>query len=56
MADFLINAGLLAVILVTSALATNLYVKWAYNRCASCGALNAKRRSQCRMCSEPVGG
>jgi hypothetical protein len=56
MADFLINAGLLAVILISSALATNLYVKWAYNRCAACGALNAKRRSRCRTCSEPVGG
>jgi len=56
MADFLINAGLLVLILGSSAAATNLYVRWAYNRCAGCGSLNAKRRDLCRVCRQPLAG
>ena len=48
--DWAINIALLLFILGSSAAATQLYVKLAYYKCASCGALNAKRRTQCRIC------
>lgn len=51
MGDWAINIALLLFILGSSAAATQLYVKLAYYKCASCGSLNAKRRTQCRICS-----
>ena len=53
--DLLINAGLLVLILGSSALLTNAYTRRAYNRCSRCGSLNAKRRSECRTCGQPIG-
>jgi hypothetical protein len=48
--DTLLSVAVLVVILVLSALITNWFARTMYNRCASCGTLNAKRRAQCRAC------
>jgi hypothetical protein len=48
--DTLLSIGLLAVILIVSALITNWFARTMYNRCPSCATLNAKRRAQCRSC------
>ena len=42
MLDFMINAGLIVLILGTSALATKAYAGAMYNRCPECATLNAK--------------
>lgn len=52
--DTLLTIVVLGGILVLSAVFTNLYARKMYNRCANCGALNAKRRSHCRICGEPL--
>ncbi|HEX8175316.1 MAG TPA: hypothetical protein VF543_09360 [Pyrinomonadaceae bacterium] len=44
----------LAAILIVSALITNWFARTMYNRCGSCGTLNAKRRSQCRACDREI--
>jgi hypothetical protein len=54
-ADFLINIALLVVILGSSALLTNAFTRRMYYKCARCGSLNAKRRTQCRICQAPIG-
>jgi len=53
MLDFMINAGLIVLILGTSALATKAYASAMYNRCPECATLNAKRRPACRTCGHP---
>ena len=53
--DILLTIGVLGGILVLSAIVTGAFTRAMYFRCAGCGALNAKRRSQCRVCSEPIG-
>ena len=50
MYDFLLNAGLIILILGTSAVATKAYAGAMYNHCPECSTLNAKRRSACRTC------
>jgi hypothetical protein len=55
MKDTLISLALLIAILGGSAVFTQFFTRKMYNRCRKCGALNAKRRSQCRVCGEPVG-
>lgn len=55
MLDFLANAALLLLILGTSALATKAYANAMYNKCPACSSLNAKRRSECRICGEAIG-
>lgn len=52
--DFVLNAGLLIVIVGSSAWLTNAYTRRAYYRCAKCRNLNAKRRTHCRICGEPL--
>ncbi|MEW6735658.1 MAG: hypothetical protein AB1489_30485 [Acidobacteriota bacterium] len=42
---------LLAAILLVSAIITNLFARAMYNRCQHCHALNAKRRTHCRICN-----
>jgi uncharacterized OB-fold protein len=37
-----------------SAIITNWFARTMYNRCESCGTLNAKRRSQCRACEQEI--
>jgi len=49
--DLLILAGFMVLILGSGVIATNIYCQIAYNRCTACGALNAKRRSECRKCA-----
>ena len=50
MLDILILAGFMVLILGSGVVATNLYCKIAYAWCDACGAMNAKRRSNCRKC------
>lgn len=54
MLDLLILVGFMVLILGSGVVATNIYCQIAYNRCPTCGALNAKRRSVCRKCSAPI--
>lgn len=54
MLDLLILVGFMVLILGSGVVATNIYCQIAYNRCPTCGALNAKRRSVCRKCSAPL--
>ena len=48
------SALVLVAILGASALITNWFARAMYNRCASCGTLNARRRTQCRQCARPI--
>lgn len=50
----LLGFALLAAILIVSALITNWFARTMYNRCAQCGTLNAKRRTQCRACEQEI--
>jgi ribosomal protein S14 len=52
--ELLINLLFLAVVLGGSALITQWFTTKMYNRCSRCGGLNAKRRSQCRLCGNPL--
>jgi uncharacterized OB-fold protein len=52
--DTLLSIFVLVVILVFSAFITNWFARTMYNRCASCGTLNARRRSACRSCGNPL--
>ena len=52
MGETLLNAVVAVGILGGSLVLTNLFVRKMYYRCRKCGTLNAKRRSQCRMCGE----
>jgi len=54
MKDTLLSLAVFVGILILSAVVTQLFARKMYNRCRRCGALNAKRRSQCRMCGEPI--
>ena len=55
MGETILGFLVVAAILIGSALLTHLFTRAMYNRCPSCGALNAKRRTRCRICSHPVG-
>ena len=50
MKDTLLSIFVLGAILVVCAVITNWFARTMYNRCASCGTLNAKRRAHCRSC------
>ena len=54
MKDTFLGVALLAGILVLSAVFTQLFTRKMYNRCPRCKNLNAKRRSHCRICGEPL--
>lgn len=54
MRDTLLGVAVLAAILIVSALITNWFARTMYNRCPACGTLNARRRSNCRACEEPI--
>lgn len=54
MLDLLILAGFVVLILGSGVVATNIYCQMAYNRCSACGAMNAKRRGECRKCSAEI--
>jgi hypothetical protein len=52
--DTLLTIAVLGGILVISALFTNLFTRKMYYRCAECRNLNAKRRTHCRICGNPL--
>ena len=52
MKDTLLSILVLAAILAASALITNWFARTMYNRCQSCGTLNARRRLECRACNQ----
>ena len=54
MKDTLLSAVVFVGILGLSAVVTQLFARKMYNRCNQCGNLNAKRRSNCRICGEPI--
>jgi ribosomal protein S27E len=48
--DTLLTIAVLGGILVLSAVFTNWFTRKMYYRCSDCGNLNAKRRTNCRIC------
>lgn len=52
--EMLLNIALAVVILGGAFLLTHFFARWMYITCTSCGTLNARRRSQCRKCAEPL--
>lgn len=52
--DTLLTIAVLGGILVLSAVLTNLFTRKMYYRCADCRNLNAKRRTHCRICGNPL--
>lgn len=54
MKDTLVSLVLLLVILGGSFWLTQLFARKMYNRCSRCGNLNAKRRTNCRICGEAL--
>ena len=52
MRDALLSVLVVVVILGASALVTNWFARTMYNRCRSCGTLNARRRLECRACNQ----
>lgn len=54
--DVLITIAVLGGILVISAVLTNLYARAMYFKCRECRALNAKRRTHCRICGRALAG
>jgi hypothetical protein len=54
MSEILINLSFLIVIFGGSALITQWFTGKMYNRCSRCNGLNAKRRSECRLCGNPL--
>jgi len=49
-----LNAAVLIAILGVSALITGWFTRTVYIRCAACGTLNARRRKECRSCSQDL--
>jgi lipopolysaccharide biosynthesis regulator YciM len=54
MGETLLNLVVAVGILGASLVLTQLFVRKMYYRCRQCGALNAKRRNQCRGCGEAL--
>ena len=54
MAETLLNLAVAVGILGLSAVLTGLFTRKMYYRCRQCGTLNAKRRTQCRACGQPL--
>jgi hypothetical protein len=52
--DTLLTIAVLGGILVISAVLTNLFTRKMYFKCGECGSLNAKRRTQCRVCGREL--
>jgi hypothetical protein len=50
MGHTLLGIALVVGILGSSAIVTQLFARAMYVTCASCHTLNARRRSQCRIC------
>jgi hypothetical protein len=52
--ELLLNLAVLVGILGLSAIITAWFARTMYIRCAGCGTLNARRRSQCRNCEKEL--
>lgn len=52
--DTLLTIAVLGGILVLSAVFTSLFTRKMYYKCVECGNLNAKRRTNCRICGTPL--
>jgi hypothetical protein len=52
--DALLTIAVLGGILVLSAVVTNLFTRRMYFTCGECRALNAKRRTHCRVCGNEL--
>jgi rRNA maturation endonuclease Nob1 len=50
MTDALLTIAVVVAVLVLPLIITNLFVRKMYYRCSGCGSLNAKRRTNCRVC------
>lgn len=53
--DTLLNVLVFVGILGASAMATHWFTRRMYLTCRACGTLNARRRSHCRRCGQPLG-
>lgn len=54
MRDAVISILVIGVILIGSFVLTNAFVRRMYYQCSKCRNLNAKRRTHCRICGEPL--
>lgn len=54
MKETLLNLLVLVGILLASAVVTNWFARTMYRRCAACGTLNARRRTNCRACQQQL--
>ena len=54
MKETLLSILVLVGIIAVSAFITSWFARTMYNRCASCGTLNAKRRAHCRSCQAEI--
>ena len=52
--ETLLNVLVFVGILGAAAVFTEWFTRKMYYRCGNCATLNAKRRSQCRQCGEPL--
>jgi hypothetical protein len=52
--DALLTFAVLGGILIISFIFTNWFTHRMYYQCSQCRALNAKRRSHCRMCGNEL--
>jgi rRNA maturation endonuclease Nob1 len=52
--DTLLTIAVLGGILVLSAVITGLFTRKMYYQCSECRALNAKRRTHCRVCGHAL--
>lgn len=52
--DILLTILVIGGILIVSAIITGAFTRVMYYRCEGCGALNAKRRSHCRICGHEL--
>lgn len=55
LSDTVLTIVVIGGVLIIPLILTNLFVRKMYYRCEGCGALNAKRRSNCRLCGHELG-
>jgi rRNA maturation endonuclease Nob1 len=54
MTDTLLTIAVVVAVLVLPLIITNLFVRKMYYRCSACRSLNAKRRTNCRVCGDDL--
>lgn len=52
--DTLLTIAVLGGILIVSGIFTSIFTRKMYYRCSECNNLNAKRRTLCRICGNPL--